>query len=152
MGDQVAAYDEFGQPLYSDPYESTSTSSSADAGGTSVADVFVNGQDRVADIFVALFGAAEGAVTHGQEVVGSVAQSAAETVQHGQDVVGGAVEDAAEAANPWNLAGLGFGLTAGGTLVTVGVGLVAGFAADQILMGGSGTAWLIKQATGRRRR
>jgi hypothetical protein len=138
--------DEYGQPLTSDPY---ATGGAPSEDGAGLFDAIVNGQNVLGGIFTGAQDAIESIFLGGQGALVEVVDDAATTVQHGQDVVGGVAE---EVANPFNLAGLGLGLGLGGTAVTIGAGLVAAFAADQLLAGGSGTTWLLRKVAGRRGR
>ncbi|HYF06676.1 MAG TPA: hypothetical protein VD970_03575 [Acetobacteraceae bacterium] len=148
----MGEYDEFGLPLESDPYAAPATSTSAPADAASAdsfADVIINGQNKMAELWLGLFDTVENVGTGAQDTIGEVAEEAAGVVTGAQQTIGGVAE---RVTNPLNLAGLGFGLSVGGIGTIVGVGLAAGFAADQVFFGGTGTAGLVKRFAGSRRR
>lgn len=90
-----------------------------------VRDVFINGQNTVGGVFI-----------------------------NGQDAVSGAVSDVSESAetvfNPLGLLGLGAGVSFGGVVAVVGLGVVTAVVADQLTTGGAGRAALF--ASSRRKR
>jgi hypothetical protein len=138
--------DEYGYPLESDPY---ATGGAPSDDGAGLFDAIINGQNVVGSIFTGAQDAIESVFLGAQNTLGGLGDDASAVVINAQDTIGGAVE---EVANPLSLAGLGLGLGLGGTAVTIGAGLAAAFAADQLLAGGTGTTWLLRKVAGRRRR
>jgi hypothetical protein len=107
--------------------------------------------DAVVDILSAPFEAAADVITGAQNTAASVANSGASVITGAQDTAASVADSLSDAASPANLFGLGSGVAIGGLLTASALALVAAFATDQLLFGGTGTLTLARAVARRTR-